>query len=501
MLLAANSGQAADIRFSMTVDFGKDQGNSPGTLFEARDPSGRIVAGAGFQDVYNTRFRNDRHTLQIFVKSADDKWQPQIERLPHPGLGAGVYMFDLNGKLYAWSSAHKSQCRSWNESTGAWHDAAVPGASTLRSGDGVTRIGGGLLTFAHDSAWYDGRKILQPPAAGGYHNFYYARGHLFFYHRTPGDDGTTRLYACPWHPSTGAVIAVDNAVQFETPYPRETPFTWGQWQNQVITISNMGGIYVFDARKWHMILQPDHLTSYQVYSAIHWHNRLLLAQYPTGNVFGYQGDAATRIQGWPPVLTGVASSARECQTLSIYNGDLLAGVWPWAELWRRNRHTGTWNSHGRMFTHPATTKNFQHPYETEARTTDVVANYWGQRITSMIPLGDSLYLSTSAKGTVPLEGSNSFLSPEQQREYGAVVRMTVPGSMAIQLKWQDRPTTLDITVGQQAIVISQDGKQLASSKIPRGFIHQLNADTATRWGDGTFGPAGCRITKFSISHH
>jgi len=63
--------QAADkpntTTFSVTIDFGQDVGQSFGTLFEARDKSGRIVAGAGFQDVYNTHFRNDRHTVQLFV--------------------------------------------------------------------------------------------------------------------------------------------------------------------------------------------------------------------------------------------------------------------------------------------------------------------------------------------------------------------------------------------------------------------------------------------------
>ena len=60
--------KSATASVSVTVDFGQDAGQSFGTLFEARDATGRIVGGAGFQDVYNTRFRTGRHTLQFFVR-------------------------------------------------------------------------------------------------------------------------------------------------------------------------------------------------------------------------------------------------------------------------------------------------------------------------------------------------------------------------------------------------------------------------------------------------
>ena len=99
---------AADetVTFQMTLDLGKDRGQSFGSIFEARNASGRVVAGAGFEDVYNTRLRSDRHTLQFFVRPASDDDRFTVSRLPHPDLDCGIYLFDLDEETYAglWSA-------------------------------------------------------------------------------------------------------------------------------------------------------------------------------------------------------------------------------------------------------------------------------------------------------------------------------------------------------------------------------------------------------------
>ncbi len=484
---AAESSEPAGRTFSVTVDFGPDIGQSFGTLFEAHDDSGRLVAGAGFQDVYNTRFRNDRHTLQFFVRpqSAGDSFT--LDRLPHPDLEAGVYLFDLNEQIYAWTSVDGNSVKRWDVGSETWVAGLPEDTPAIRSGDGVVRVGHGQLTFANDKAWYNGKQILTAPATGGYRDFYYAQGHLCFYHRLAGDDGFTKLYSCAWTPSDSDAIDIDDAVILDTPFDRETPFAWGQWKDQVVTVSNMGGIYVFEDGEWNMTLAPDDKTSYQVYSALHWQDRLLLAQYPTGNVFEYRGHDARRLPNWPPVLPGVASSARECQTLSVYRGDLLAGVWPWAEMWRRNPDAGRWISMGRMFTHPETTAEFQHPYETEAKNNNVVANYWGQRVTGMIPLGDSLYVSTSSKGTVAWKDHYDFLTDEERREYGAVLRLKMPGNLATQFRWQDRPVKFSFSIEPGRMTVHQDGELLATNVLPDDFDPDLTS-LSTQWGSGTFGP-------------
>jgi len=152
--------------FSMTVDLGQDRGQSFGSLFEVRDKANRVVAGAGFLDVYNTRFRNNRHTLQFFVRPSKSPNQYSVSRLPHPDLDCGVYLLDLNQKIRAWSRAGKDSVRLWDAESQKWSDAPIPQTGQVRSGDGVMRVGRGTLTFTGNQVAYNGHVILNPPKQG-----------------------------------------------------------------------------------------------------------------------------------------------------------------------------------------------------------------------------------------------------------------------------------------------------------------------------------------------
>ncbi len=482
---------AKRVSFSVELDLGRDLGQSFGSIFEARDAAGRVVAGAGFQDVYNTRFRSDRHTLQFFVKPPIERDAHTFERLPHPDLGSGIYLFDLNARLYAWTSVRQNSVKAWEESMGRWNSALPAGVDALRSGDGAMRLGSEVLLFAGNTVRYGDRVLLSPPDVGGYYNFYYANGHLFFYHRVRDPSGSsTRIYACPWRPAASVAaskpIDVDRAVIMKAKYDLETPFAWGQFEDQVLTVSNTGGIYVYEDSSWRTLLEADDQVSYQVYSMLHWHDRLLLAQYPTGNIFEYQGVDVKRIEGWPPCPPEVSSSARECQTLAIYRGELFAGVWPWAELWRYDRDARQWHSMGRMFSHPELTDRQVHPYEAEAKRSGLVLNHWGQRVSSMVPLHDGLVISTSSKGTSEWRDSYDFLTPAQRRDYGAAVRLRMPGNLTAQIAWRERPVRLEFRVDATSLSIRQDDEVLAR----RDAASVLGSPSRWRitWGEGVFGP-------------
>ncbi|REJ72506.1 MAG: hypothetical protein DWQ34_28700 [Planctomycetota bacterium] len=497
-LLAFQSAAAQDgreqLRFTIEVDLGKERGQSFGSLFEARDANGRLVAGAGFQDVYNTRFRTDRHTLQFFVRPESRDEQFTLERLPHPDLDCGVYLFDLDEQLYAWSSVRGNSVRRWDAESGEWVNELPPGVESLATGDGACRVGDGILVFSGNAAAYDGRQILAPPETGQRYNFYYALGHLCFYYYN-GDEAhpACDVYACPWTPGEGP-INLDDAHAVRVKFGREVPFAWGQWEDQIVTVSNWGGIYVFEAGVWKTTLEASEKSSYQVYSMLRWYDRALLAQYPSGHVFQYQGEEAVEIEGWPPRLPGVSPSARECQSLSIYRGELFAGVWPWAEVWRYDRDVEQWHSLGRMFTHPEITDETVHPYEAEAERFNLVLNHWGQRATSMVPLGDALYIGTSTKGTSEWDERYDFLTEDQRREYGSVLRLTMPGNLAAQIEWKDGPIQLDFIARADGLEIQQDGRTLARSNFNE-TVELATDDLTLNWGDGIFGPLRGDMTE------
>ena len=161
------------------------------------------------------------------------------------------------------------------------------------------------------------------------------------------------------------------------PVVGEVPFSFGQLGPEVLTCSNIGGVYVFDGESWRTAVEPSLERSYQVYSMLNFYVRLLMAQYPTGLLFEYKGEDVTPIEGWPPRMEGVSLKFREAQTTAIYGGDLFVGVVPWAELWRYNTDSDGWTFMSRMFSHPAITNETDHPYENECAALGIVANLWG----------------------------------------------------------------------------------------------------------------------------
>ena len=158
----------------MTFAPGEDLGQNLGSLFEVRDSGGRVVAGAGFMEAYNTRFRSSRHTLQFFLRPQKDADSFTVKRLPHPDLGTGVYLFDSNENLFAWTSEKNNSVRRWNTAVKKWQPRVAPQNPVIRSGDGIMQLGSGSLIFSNGQVRFNGRQILAPAGQGSYFNFYYA---------------------------------------------------------------------------------------------------------------------------------------------------------------------------------------------------------------------------------------------------------------------------------------------------------------------------------------
>ena len=347
---AADKAPTAEIKVTVTIDRGQDLGQCFGSLFEAASNDNSFVVGAGFQNAYNTRYRADRHAVQFFIRPANGRREVKVEELPRPTDNlVGAYVFERDGTVYSTYGG----LQSWNAKTRSWDLAEGKG------GTGETmRVGNGILTFGDSRVTWNNKPILEPPGKGSYQLFFYAGGHLCFYHVNRQDrpyrfyendeDGFSRLYACPWTPAENKVN-LSKAVVLRLPVVGETTFAWGQLGDQIVTGSNIGGFYVFEHGIWKMVLEPQLDVSYQLYSTLAFHDRLLMGQYPTGRVFEYDGNKITDQKGWPPVLEGVSSSAREAQTTAIYGGDLMVGVWPWGEVWRYNADSRVWTFMQRMF--------------------------------------------------------------------------------------------------------------------------------------------------------
>ncbi len=490
-VLAAEKTQY-ETTITITIDRGQDVGQCFGSLFEARSDDGKLVIGAGFQNAYNTRYRADRHAVQFFVRPVDGKRELTVEELPRPTDNlTGAYLFGRDGRVYSTYGGLKV----WNPEANIWKPVTDVGGTSE-----TMRVGNGTLTFGDSQVTWNGGTVLERPQKGTYQLFFYANGHLCFYHVNRGDsayrffkseeDGFSRLYACPWTPGQGSVD-LEEAITLRLAVVGETTFAWGQLGDQIVTGSNIGGFYVFENGQWTMLLEPKLGVSYQLYSTLPFNDRLLMGQYPTGRVFEYDGKTIRDQPGWPPVLEGVSGSAREAQTTAIYGGDLMVGVWPWGEVWRFNPDSRRWAFGHRMFSHPQLSATIVHPYDVENQDNSP-QNQWGQRVTSLVPSGTDLYVSTSSKAPIKWDADKfPFLAPDKWKSYGNVYAITIPGHLSAATTWTNGPTTFEFLLSQDTMSITQDGRLLAEAKLTSDLAlsngTSFSGDQVV-WGDGVYGP-------------
>ncbi len=506
-----------DIRLNLT--FGQDRGQPWGSLFEARNADDQIVAGAGFANVYNTCFANDRFTLQFYLRDLQGN-RPTFTPLPRPTTDAGAYLFDLHGQLHAkalvgtgqpsgWfvmnvelaRQGDEKQLQVWDPAKKRWHPSPRLDGRRMRIGDGMMCIGPGLLTWVDSRVEFDGQLILPPPSKGFYHHFHYAHGHLFFVHCRPG---RIDLHACPYEPQSARPLDLEQSIPLSLSHDREFPLAIGQWQDHLLICTNIGGTYRFAGGQW-QVLRRSNGKSYQIYSALNFKDRLLLAHYPSGHLLEYTGDQIVEMPDAPPRLQDVSAAVREAQTTILYGGYLYVGVWPWAELWRMDEQTGQWEWIDRLFSHPTPEADFDHPYERAIRALNAgtgaewVHNGWGQRITSMVPLADSLMIGTSAKWNWSADTPSPFLTPRQRAEYGRILKMRHPYVLSAPVQWKPHPTEIRLVADGKQMRILQDERLLAQRDVapfpPDLAAHLSQARPILQAGGfGPFGGTDLRMT-------
>ena len=117
------SSAAPNLRFTVTIDRGEDIGQNFGSLFEATSADGSVTIGAGFPNAYNTRYREDRHLVQFFVRPTEGSREMKVEELPRPTEDlTGDYLYGREGRVYSTYGGLKI----WNNDKGAWEPTTGP---------------------------------------------------------------------------------------------------------------------------------------------------------------------------------------------------------------------------------------------------------------------------------------------------------------------------------------------------------------------------------------
>jgi len=438
------SPHALDVSISVTL--GEDRGQGLGTLFEARDQDGDVIAGAGFDDAHATYLRDNHRQVVFFVKPPSS--QPAISKLGKPFgpdnngtrlqvVDDRLVAFHRGGNAVAFQTLGAGD--TWIRNNEAW-------TKTANAFGGVQIVENRHLVFEGSTIRYDGEVIYESQLGSG--RYYYVDGRLFLYHAKPD-----RLYVVAWEP--GRTVSLDAAEVFDIV---GNVFTYGVYDDQVLITTNVGEFYSYESGLWTRHRATDG-KSWQGYSMLRFYDKVLIGHYPSGSLYQYDRDGLRPFEPRLPVPDGVSINAREAQTLAIYGGYLYVGVWPWGEVWRFDQETKTWSFVGRVFEQPTMIKEDQEPFARAMKDKPAPYNYWGQRVTSLTNFHDSLYIATMNKQGQPHLPVHDFLDDETIAQYGAIHRLHVPGQVAAAFEWKDETTFRFVAEGNE-LTIYQDGKLL-----------------------------------------
>jgi len=186
----------------------------------------------------------------------------------------------------------------------------------------------------------------------------------------------------------------------------------------------------------------------------------------------------------------------------LYRGDLYVGIWPWAELWRYERDSKKWFLASRMFTQPALTDKYGHPFQKEieehnqSKKFDLAMNAWGQRICGLAPWHDALMIATSAKGPMPQPRQLAFITDEVYSEYGRIWQYRLPGHLNAPVIYRKAGTQIRCVLRPDRLQVLQDGKLLAETTIDPEWIANLRPSAIT-WSNGLYGRSTCRLSDMT----
>lgn len=512
--LPLQSTQALVWSRTVSVPGGADDGKSMGTLFSLNDANGAPLAAAGLLHGVQSGVSLPNRQVSFFLGHNDDlasSFSQSQAGLPKPfGPQDLFYLSVYRTTLLAFRYHQPGQVRAWDADTRRWvdfNDPAIPSDPVFPVRNVQTVANHLLVTYDHRLLW-GGRPLnLLSPAFTDSRLFYlsdYADGHLRLAVVRESWVGPAAgvayagLIDCEWAPPsrdlTACVYADMPSADRASSVDHLLYGLHATAGGPLAAYGLQGDLLTWDGQAWAWVRRPDPQVSWQVYAASDIGDSVLMGQYPSGGVLSMQAVSANTVQ-WavasPAVSTDAAVRRDEVQSLVPFGGDVLAGVWPWGEIYRGHPARG-WAPFIQAFNQDARPPDAGHPHDDLG-----VGNCLGQRIFQILPWGRGFVYSTTLKNNdVECVDAIARLPAARQAEYGRVVFVERSNALSCNLVWTPGAATLTFGVTEdQRMVVHQGGRELCSAPLSspdllaRLIRAQAAAGNATvAGGAGLFGP-------------
>jgi len=457
---------AAPDLISVDIVVGQVSASRTGTLFEATDSDGEARLSIGFERRFQTTRQSGGETISVEFDDGNDKMA--VASVGKGGNYLHGGMNSVGGKLIIRPSDGRAESYAFEPSSGTWSTIGKPELRRLYCKGDVT-LCAALSECDSPYDLSDRHFMSKDCAVLGNEVVWSERNSRALAGISPSIlaprflDARYLVLAWQTPASSGFVICLTRAItdscrahQFgKLP---ESPYATYRRNNQIIIATNRGNVLELSDPGIVRILRRDDGQSFQAYSALQYGSSTIVGMYPFGEALSWDHDLRPDSA---PNLDRADRSQWEAQSLATYMGRLFVGMWPWGTVWSIDRKTHKWELMTRLFNHPRYKPDAEGPYMLPAP----VYNCFNQRVTDLIPLGDSLYALTGSKGC----GGNDLsglvgLDTDQLAEYGVLYRMTSTGNLSVPLALS-QGDRLSLTIDRQTMRLLVNGNLVAEAAV------------------------------------
>jgi len=477
-----------NFRFKFELNLGEDKGQSLGTLFQIEN-NGVVLCAAGFQNSYETYVGNNNRILSFFIKS-DDPLKKESIGTPFSNKYRKIRLFNFNNRLYAKMIEHEGYFKYYDEQDMTWK---IDTAITQSLGEGFRYaqvVNNNLLSFHNNYILYNKDTIYKAPYSSSYLTAAYRNGQfLLFNNALEGMQNTISLGN--WSPKEDSIRILSTYLDSCPNQSANYPYCILDYKTGFLVGTNYGNIYYVDKDEIQIVFKRKLKDpSWQPYCMMSYFNEVVIGQYPTGNLFTYSG----KLKPFNPMIIPplkVSKNSREAQSIVLYCGTILTGIWPWGELHYFDVGNKTWNFAFRLFDYPKNEDVLRGLGRVEApyidtfklKRNEIYNNTWGQRISGFVQLDESIYASTSNKGWRTTEKDVQLLGKEIVNQYGSIYKINKSGQIAKEIQWKPS-TVLEFIYENNIMKIVQDDQVLISREF-KGLFLDENASCVI--GKGIYG--------------